>query len=83
MFFHEGSVLGTLLSRRPPLVHKIVALRLTINIYILSLLSLTTRLRMHVLRQSGSRSGKHPDLPEYIATYRTQKKLGDKVGRFV
>ena len=29
---------------------------------------------MHGLRQSGSRSGKHPDLPEYIATYRTQKK---------
>ena len=29
---------------------------------------------MHGLRQRGSRSGKHPDPPEYIATYRTQEK---------
>ena len=27
---------------------------------------------MHGLRQSGSRSGSHPDPPEYIATYQPQ-----------
>ena len=26
------------------------------------------------MQQPGSRSGKHPDPPEYIATYRTQEK---------
>ena len=29
---------------------------------------------MHRLRQRGSRSGKHPDPPEYTATYRTLEK---------
>ena len=29
---------------------------------------------MHGLRQPGSRSGKHPDPPKSIATYRTQEK---------
>ena len=36
--------------------------------------SLRTGRRMHGLRQRGNRSGKHPDRPEYIATYRTQEK---------
>ena len=35
---------------------------------------LRTGRRMYGLRQRGSRSGKHPDPPEYIATYRTQEK---------
>ena len=36
--------------------------------------SLRTGRRMHGLRQRGSRSGKHPDPPEYTATYRTLEK---------
>ena len=40
---------------------------------LLSVIPRTGR-RMHGLRQRGSRRGKHPDPPEYTATYRTQAK---------
>ena len=41
--------------------------------------SLRTGRMMRGLRNRGSRSGKHPDTPEYIATYRAQEKASREV----